>query len=239
MSSTEASSDGKAHAQPAPAKPNPTSSSVRGRPAERLRVCVIAAHPRSCRRLAGTLSKATTLDLAGVFLDIEAAQPELTRDTTHAALVEVDGAGRSTERIRKVRFFAPRLAVAAWAAHWPPSLIFSSLAAGAAACIAEQAPPDQLAHAISAAAGGQLFLCKQVHWQALNRLRILGGAPHRRALTPREELICLWLCHGREKDAARALNLSAQTVHTHSKSIYRKLAVHGRRELLKLLTQQG
>lgn len=239
MSSIEASSDDKAHAQPARAKPNPARSSVRERPAGRLRVCVVAANPRSGVRLASAVSASGTMDLAGVFPDVEAAEPELIRHATHVALVEVDGAGRITERIRKVRFFAPRLAVAAWAARWPPPLIFSSLAAGAAACIAEQAPPEQLAHAILAAAGGQLFLCKQVHWQALNRLRLLGGAPHRQPLTPREELICLWLCHGREKDAARALNLSAQTVHTHCKSIYRKLAVHGRRELLKLLTQQG
>lgn len=46
----------------------------------------------------------------------------------------------------------------------PPALIFSSLAAGAAACIAERAAPDRFAHAISVAAGGRLFLCKQVHF---------------------------------------------------------------------------
>jgi DNA-binding NarL/FixJ family response regulator len=60
------------------------------------------------------------------------------------------------------------------------------------------------------------------------------------AITEREREVLAHVAHGlRSKEIARALAISDETVNTHVKSIYRKLQVHSRAQLVRIASQAG
>lgn len=206
-----------------------------GPKATALPVCLIAADTRARYQLGDLIRTTDALRLLDAFPNVEAAETLLSGREIKAALLHVDGAAAPDGLIRQVRFFAEKVPIVAYAERADASSLFGSLAAGASACVLENAPPDQLIQAISEASHGRVFLCRQAQWQAHERLRLIERKPGNKPLTERERQICVWLAARNEKNIARALNLAVDTVHTHAKSLYRKLHVHTRKELLRLL----
>jgi DNA-binding NarL/FixJ family response regulator len=198
-----------------------------------IRACIIASDTTARNRLASHLRGCHDLSLIGVFASPDAAETALVRLAVDLALVHADGPG--PDCIREVRFLAPALNIVLCHAPSDAVSVFSALIAGATAYVTDTAPVEQLMEAIGHAAEGRLFLCRQAHWHALERLRLLASKPECRRLTKRQLEISLWLCSCAEKDIARCLDLSAQTVHGHGKAICRSLGVHGRKGLMDLL----
>lgn len=109
---------------------------------------------------------------------------------------------------------------------------------GASVCIPRDALESDVLDAVRAAARGECgsLLSGEM---SLPDIRISQGNPIDRIdqrllkdLTRREldvcELLCLRLTDG---EIASALRISIETVHSHTKRIYRKLQIHGRRDL--------
>jgi len=178
------------------------------------------------------LSTIDAVRLLAALPSVEAAETLLSGREIKAALVHVDGAHSDDEQIRQFRFFSERLPLVALAKCADYSRVFACLIGGASAYVVETAPPDQLTRAVEEAVRDRVFLCRQAEWYAFERLRLVAYMSGKEPLTPRERI---YLCAANEKGIARALALSVKTVHAHVQRIYRKLQVHNRQDLVRLL----
>jgi DNA-binding NarL/FixJ family response regulator len=104
--------------------------------------------------------------------------------------------------------------------------IVGVMRAGAIGYILKETEGDTLRHAIKAAAAGQVQLSQQV------AARLIGEIPapaHPAALTSRETEVLRWLAVGESnKEIARRLFVSDETIKTHVSSILTKLEVPSR-----------
>ncbi|RLV09926.1 DNA-binding response regulator [Streptomyces griseocarneus] len=102
--------------------------------------------------------------------------------------------------------------------------ILAAVEAGATGYLLKDAPPEELAAAVHAAARGETVLAPPVAARLLGRVR--AGRP---ALSPRETEILGLLAEGlANKQISRRLFISEATVKTHLVHIYGKLGVDSR-----------
>ena len=113
--------------------------------------------------------------------------------------------------------------------------IVSAIEAGATGFLLKDAPTDQLAAAIRAAASGSAALGPAVQARLLDRIRRPGVS-----LTPRELEVLNLVALGLSNDAiARELFLSRATVKSHLAHTYDKLGVQSRTEAIATARRQG
>jgi DNA-binding NarL/FixJ family response regulator len=101
------------------------------------------------------------------------------------------------------------------------------LAFGASACLARNTQSRDVLHAIHLASRGMRVMPRAAPGP------LAGAAPPGRLLTPREAEVLILLQHGDSNaHIAAALHIGIETVRTHARSIYAKLGVASRRELV-------
>jgi NarL family two-component system response regulator LiaR len=111
-----------------------------------------------------------------------------------------------------------------------------ALRAGAVGYLSKELELGALPRALRAARDGQAAISRQLAMRIVEHLREapaggLGLRPVRSALTDREWEVLDLLCAGSSTDdIARTLVLSAETVRSHLKNVYRKLEVRSRDE---------
>lgn len=112
-------------------------------------------------------------------------------------------------------------------AHLPTVAYGMRLFAGGASCVAKEAPADNILAAVHIAADGRrVFAADDGHL-------IERSAPVAASLTPREVEVLEYLSRGRTHgEIAHALQLSIETVRTHSAHIRNKLGVRRNRDLI-------
>jgi DNA-binding NarL/FixJ family response regulator len=197
---------------------------------------VIAAKRTTRNRLRNFLRARDGTRLIGAFADPDAAEAAFANLAIDVALVSADGCVSSALTwIRELKFLAPALKIVLCDAPSEQASVFSAITAGATAYVTGTAPHDQFVQAIRHAAGGRLFLCQQARWRALEHLRRIGMTRTGAGLTERQSEVCIWLCSRAAKEVARGLDLSMQTVVAHTRAIYKRFGVHGRKELLDVL----
>ena len=116
--------------------------------------------------------------------------------------------------------------------------IFHSLIAGATGYVLEHTPPAELLDAIRILHGGGSPMSDQIARRVVETFRSLGSSRDATEnLTDRETEILAAVAKGyRDKEVAERLFLSAETVRTHLRNIYKKLHVRTRTEaVLKFL----
>ena len=113
--------------------------------------------------------------------------------------------------------------------------ILAAIEAGASGYLLKDAPPDQLATAVRAAAAGEPALAPAVAGRLLERMRSPGMA-----LTPRESEVLELVADGLSNaDIGRRLFLSQATVKTHLVHIYGKLGVDSRTAAVAAARSRG
>lgn len=113
--------------------------------------------------------------------------------------------------------------------------ILSAIEAGATGYLLKDAPTDELAAAIRAAASGAAALGPAIQARLLNRMRHPAVS-----LTLRELEVLSLVALGRSNDAiARELFVSRATVKSHLAHTYDKLGVQSRTEAIATARQQG
>jgi len=128
---------------------------------------------------------------------------------------------------------APRVLVPA--TYDTESDILAAIEAGASGYLLKDAPPDQLATAVRAAAAGEPALAPAVAGRLLERMRSPGMA-----LTPRESEVLELVADGLSNaDIGRRLFLSQATVKTHLVHIYGKLGVDSRTAAVAAARSRG
>jgi DNA-binding NarL/FixJ family response regulator len=109
--------------------------------------------------------------------------------------------------------------------------VIGALEAGARGYLLKGALEHDIAEDIRHLRSGGSPLSPVIARQVLKRLVPARAAPAEELLTPRETEILNAIARGFSyAETASLLHLSVQTVHTHLKNIYRKLAVHSKTE---------
>lgn len=170
--------------------------------------------------------------------------------TAEALLAHVRRGGRADVLLLDLQFGPGRLggADATWQivqAGGPPVLILTTygsdsdiltaVEAGATGYLLKDAPTDELASAIRAAAAGSVTLGPAVQARLVDRMRRPGIS-----LTLRELEILRMVALGRSNDAiARELVISRATVKSHLAHAYDKLGVQSRTEAVAVARERG
>ncbi|MGH3525365.1 MAG: LuxR C-terminal-related transcriptional regulator, partial [Mycobacterium sp.] len=113
--------------------------------------------------------------------------------------------------------------------------ILAAIDAGAAGYLLKDAPPEELAAAVRAAAAGQSALAPAIAHRLMDRMRAPGTA-----LTRRETEILQLVADGlANQEISRQLYLSEATVKSHLVHIYGKLNVDSRTAAVAAARAQG
>ena len=145
----------------------------------------------------------------------------------------------AAQDVRLLHDLFPAAAVVAISDEADFHLLFDLLSAGACGVLLRGAPVPDLCGAVREAAGGGAPMSPQI------ARAVVGFFHHRGAdfsgmLTPRERDIVSGLLEGLTyKQVGARLNITLETVRSHIKSIYQKLHVHGKVELISRSLRGG
>jgi DNA-binding NarL/FixJ family response regulator len=141
---------------------------------------------------------------------------------------------------RQIRDQAPEVRVLIFSQDDAEETQLEALRAGAAGFVSKDVPLETLARVVRCVVRGESAFSRQLTMRLIERLRELpeggiGMRPVHSPLTEREWEILDFFCQGKDtKQIAETLFLSEETIHSHSKSVLRKLKVHSRREAVEL-----
>lgn len=141
------------------------------------------------------------------------------------------------EATQRIVAQAPEVRVMFFSVTTDETVQFAALRSGACGYLAKTAPVSEVVDAVCCTVRGEAVVSTQMVSALLRRLRSLPSAgsglrPVSSRLTPREWEVLDLLCAGRSVDAVAAeLVLAQDTVHSHVKSMMRKLGVRSRAEL--------
>jgi DNA-binding NarL/FixJ family response regulator len=138
---------------------------------------------------------------------------------------------------RALRTVAPRTAVVVLTRHDDPAYVQELLDAGASGYVLKQSPSAELLRAIRAAASGRRHLDAALP-------RVDESAPRRRPTTPRitdreVEVLRMVAAGHTNKNIAEVLDISVKTVEVHKANAMRKLALHGRADVVRYAVLNG
>jgi DNA-binding NarL/FixJ family response regulator len=138
------------------------------------------------------------------------------------------GTLRAPGEIRRVNAANPRTRLVVLANHPTPGECAQLIALGATACLGKRVEGRDILNTIHLASRG-------LHVLPHSTPATAGGPLLPDVLTPREADVLDQLQLGRSNaEIAAELSVSIETVRTHARSVFRKLGVKGRRELVTM-----
>ena len=153
--------------------------------------------------------------------------------------------------VRQIKQHSPRTAIVLLSEREDDELLFLAIKAGAAACFAKDIAPEKLTDAIRRVCQGEYLINESLLAKPEVADRILRqfqelpmlGYGVKSLLAPlshRETEILHFVAQGNtNKNIARALSISEQTVKNHVTSILRKLVANDRTHAVVLALRQG
>ena len=141
----------------------------------------------------------------------------------------------------------PGTAVVMTSAFQDETLLFDAIQAGADSYVGKEEEPAVLLRALLSAALGRVFLPPSIAQRVLDGLaRGMAGTPHQAGdvhstvLTPRELTLVKLLAQGKpNRDVSALLGITDSTLGSHIGTIYNKLQVRDRSELLSYALRKG
>ena len=204
------------------------------------------------RGLVASLSEATDFDVVGQAAGAEEALDLVDQHSPDVIIGESQIAGEDgIEMARRVRARSPRTAIIVLADHDDDDLLFQAIRVGAAAYCTRDIEPDDLTKTIRRVSEGEYLINDTVLTkpnvatrvlQQFRDLSIEGQAAEAifAPLSNREIEVLEYIAKGNSnKEIARLLGISDQTVKNHITSILRKLAVNDRTQAVVLALRQG
>ena len=131
--------------------------------------------------------------------------------------------------VRAIRDFAPDVPILMLTVHDDDETLFGALSAGASGYLIKGAPTQDILDAIRDAHSGGAPMSPLIARKVVDSFKIESMSP----LSSREQEVLKLLCEGDSyKEAASKLYLSKHTVRRHIRSIYQKLEVSSRAEMV-------
>ncbi len=211
-------------------------------PMSPLRVAVVAASPQERASLQALVDATSTLDFAGSAADFVAIADRFAGDLPDVLVVELEPQARDLPAPGADRHpVMPALVLLTDEAD--SDWIHDALAGGATALLPRGATPGEITAAIEAVAAGLCVLSPEI----LARLLAESQGPRQMAsaaliemLTLREIEVLTMLAEGLgNKEIARQLDISDNTVKFHLSSIFGKLGASSRTEAVMLGMRHG
>jgi len=136
------------------------------------------------------------------------------------------------ELIRRLKLKRPKLLLCVLTVHEDPDKVFQSLKGGASGYILKKTPPAQILELIAEMVTGGAPMSPAIARKVAQYFHKLpNSAEDVDRLTDRERDVLHHISQGRaDKQIARQLGISTNTVRNHVSNIYKKLHVHSRTE---------
>lgn len=181
------------------------------------------------------------IEVVGEAGDVETGVPEIVRTNPDVALVDLKMPGVSgLEAIRRILAEAPRTGVLVFTMYKNPAYVYEAMNTGASGYILKNATKEELVRAIRAVHAGSGFLQAEVTKPLLLRLAADAKVESDRTnLTLREIEIVEMLADGNgNREIAKQLSISEETIKTHLRRIYDKLGASDRAQAVAIALRQ-
>lgn len=171
--------------------------------------------------------------------DVEAARPDV-------VILECEGAGAlgcgTYESIEAIHAACPEARIIALDCRCATEQFSVALRAGASGFLTRDAQHDDVLRAVRGVAAGHTYVSPAIVTRMVDTY--VRGDPAvddpYQSLSERERQILLLAAMGHtNRDIARSLHLSEQTVHNHRANVMEKLGLHDRVELLRYSIRRG
>ncbi len=172
------------------------------------------------------------------YIDCESAIKELPNIYVHVVLMDIELPGiTGIEGVAILKKALPHIDFIMLTIRQDDASLFGSLCAGATGYLTKDTPPSNLLQSISEVRNGGAPMSTRIARKVIASFKIDRKAS---PLTTRETEILNLLCDGMNyRSIAEQLFLSAHTVKTHIKNIYRKLHVTSRASAVKKAIDDG
>jgi len=166
---------------------------------------------------------------------VEELLPQLAEGVApHVILMDIGLPGMSgISGIRMIKNKYPDMDIVMLTVHNDSHKIFESLSAGASGYLLKNTPLPEIAEAVRMLYDGGAPMSPQIARKVIDHFAPQRMTRSSSPLSPREEEIVIGLVDGLSyKLIADRLHISTETVRFHIKSIYRKLHVHSKAEVI-------
>jgi DNA-binding NarL/FixJ family response regulator len=198
-------------------------------------------HPVVRRGLSQFFEEVEDLRVVAECADGESALNEVRKHNPHVLIVDLRMPGASgLEVLRRLRSEAQQPATIVLAGNISDEEVVEAMRLGAKGVVLKEMAPMLLVQCIRKVAAGGVWLEKEAIGRALGKLLQGGDSRARTVLTPREIEIVKMVAEGfGNREVAERLFISEGTVKTHLHTIYEKLGMKGRVQLVAYVRENG
>jgi len=206
-------------------------------PMNDIRIGVVEDDPTVRESLAEFIHSQKDLQLEFVATSLEAASQFLDHHPPpHVLLLDVGLPGMSgLQGLPRLRQQYDNMDIIILTAFDDSEKIYRALCRGADAYLSKRASLPQIMEAVRIVHGGGSYMTPDIARKVFEHLRNTTKPHHRDVLTPRQGEIVQGLVDGLSyKMIANKYHISLETVNDHIKTIYRKLHVHSKAEVIRM-----
>ncbi len=218
-----------------------------------LRLLIVDDHPLVRQGLRRVLEREKDIDVIGEVADGQQAIDEAKRLTPDAILMDINlPSVNGLQAMREIKHRQPSIAVVTLTAYNNPAQLFHAMRAGASVYYPKEVSPTELLRGIRTAVEGKYIVDsrvlneKQLNDWLLQQFATIGIGSHDYPeemfvpLSAREMEILQQISRGlSNKEIAKELGISRQTVKNHMTSILRKLSVNDRTQAALYALRHG
>jgi len=194
-----------------------------------IRVCIFDDNKNILQSLQLLLQGSNEIEVTGVYEDANNIEEALILSEPDVVLMDIEMPGvNGIEAVCRIKKFNDAITVVMQTIFEDEDRVFNSILAGASGYLTKDAPPLTIIEAVKDAYKGGTpmtpFIAKKIIQQFQTQNKTVS--PEEYNLTLKETEVLRLLADGLSyKMIANKLNMGYDTVHTHIKSIYRKLHV--------------
>lgn len=174
------------------------------------------------------------IQVVATYLSIEAVLEQPLEHTPDLILLDIALPGKSAlEGIPRIKELYPDSDIIMLSSNENPETIFESIQLGAVAYLSKKSSLESIASAIETVLRGESFMSPSIARLLFNKIHAKQKPDYSDWLTSRQLEIIQGLAEGLSyKLIADKLHISIETVRDHIKTIYRKLHINSRNELV-------
>ena len=194
-------------------------------------VAIVEDDSRVRQSLAVLIDGSPGFSCAGTYEDAETALEKIPLAPPSVVLMDINLPNISgVECVQRLKFRCPDLNVIMLTVHEDEDVIFKALQAGANGYLLKRTPSSEILDAIAEVHKGGAPMTSSIARKVIQSFHPgRGNLPEGTGLTNREAEILQALAKGfMYKEIAAQLSVSFETIHSHVRSIYKKLQVRSR-----------